>query len=456
MPPLRSLTSVLAALALVIGVSPARAAASVAGSVVATSPVSAVWVEPAAGMGFLQNAVARAAHSVDISMYELADPVLEAELAARAHAGVRVEVLLDADYGGARHNAASFAFLRQHGVAVRWARASRIFHAKYVLVDASSAFIGSGNLVRADYSTTRDFWVRDPSTGDIGAMTATFNADFNHVGNAPRASAGLVWSPGSTPALVSLIDSSRHSLVLENEEMASGPIESALINAARRGVSVALAMTGSPSWTAPLERLVAGGVHVATLRSSQIYIHAKVICADCASSSPRVFVGSENFSRTSLDRNRELGVVSSNPQVARAVATQVWRDILRGRQYVGEYASDHHHDVSARAGHHVLRRLRASWTGGLLERSLAPGPRHLRPRRSSAQRPRERVAGPWSEECRRRRQSHVDVENRYEYWGGGGPREGLVWRRGRRAELHRQLRATRTLWTPTNVRSTVA
>ena len=330
MPPLRSLTSVLAALALVIGVSPARAAASVAGSVVATSPVSAVWVEPAAGMGFLQNAVARAAHSVDISMYELADPVLEAELAARAHAGVRVEVLLDADYGGARHNAASFAFLRQHGVAVRWARASRIFHAKYVLVDASSAFIGSGNLVRADYSTTRDFWVRDPSTGDIGAMTATFNADFNHVGNAPRASAGLVWSPGSTPALVSLIDSSRHSLVLENEEMASGPIESALINAARRGVSVALAMTGSPSWTAPLERLVAGGVHVATLRSSQIYIHAKVICADCASSSPRVFVGSENFSRTSLDRNRELGVVSSNPQVARAVATQVWRDILAG------------------------------------------------------------------------------------------------------------------------------
>lgn len=330
MPPLRSLTSVLAALALVIGVSPARAAASVAGSVVATSPVSAVWVEPAAGMGFLQNAVARAAHSVDISMYELADPVLEAELAARAHAGVRVEVLLDADYGGARHNAASFAFLRQHGVAVRWARASRIFHAKYVLVDASSAFIGSGNLVRADYSTTRDFWVRDPSTGDIGAMTATFNADFNHVGNAPRASAGLVWSPGSTPALVSLIDSSRHSLVLENEEMASGPIESALINAARRGVSVALAMTGSPSWTAPLERLVAGGVHVATLRSSQIYIHAKVICADCASSSPRVFVGSENFSRTSLDRNRELGVVSSNPQVARAVATQVWRDIYAG------------------------------------------------------------------------------------------------------------------------------
>ncbi len=326
MPPLRSLTSVLAALALVIGVSPARAGASV----VATSPVSAIWVEPSAGMGFLQNAVARATHSVDISIYELADPLLEAELAARAHAGVRVEVLLDAQYGGVTHNAASFAFLRQHGVAVRWASASRIFHAKYVVVDAARAFIGSGNLVRADYPTTRDFWVSDSSTGDIGAMTATFNADFNHVGNAPRASAGLVWSPGSTSALVSLIDSSRHSLVLENEEMASSPIETALINAARRGVTVAIAMTGSSSWTVPLERLVAGGVHVATLRSSQVYIHAKVICADCASSSPRVFVGSENFSRTSLDRNRELGVVSSNPLVSRTVATQVWRDFYAG------------------------------------------------------------------------------------------------------------------------------
>ncbi len=323
---LRSLATVVGGAALVLGVASTPAPATI----VATSPVGTVWVEPAAGMGFLRVAVSRAAHSVDVSMYELADPVFESALVARAGAGVRVEVLLDADYGGTTRNAASFAFLRQHGVAVRWASASRIFHAKYIIVDDATAFIGSGNLVRAEYATSRDFWVSDTSVGDVGAMTSTFNADFNHVEHTPRASAGLLWSPGSTSALVNLIDGSRHSLVLENEEMSSAPIESALIDAARRGVTVALAMTASPSWTVPLERLVAGGVHVATLRSSQIYIHAKVICADCASSSPRVFVGSENFSRTSLARNRELGVVSSDPRMARTAATQVWRDFYAG------------------------------------------------------------------------------------------------------------------------------
>lgn len=331
MRPLRSL-SVLASVVLLASASCVTdlAPATGATSVVATSPVSRVWVEPAAGMGFLQSALAQATRSVDISMYELSDPVIEEELVARAHAGVRVDVLLNAAYFGTSHNAASFAFLRQHGVSVRWASTSRIFHAKYVIVDARSAFIGSGNLVRADYPTTRDFWVADTSARDVVAMTATFNADFNHVASAPHPSAGLVWSPGSTSALVSLIASARHSVVVENEEMASTPIETALITAVRRGVNVVVVMTASSSWTKALVRLASAGVRVATLRPSQVYIHAKVIDVDPASTTARVFVGSENFSDTSLGRNRELGLVTSNSAVARTVATRIWNDVYAG------------------------------------------------------------------------------------------------------------------------------
>ena len=111
-----------------------------------------------------------------------------------------------------------------------------------------------------------------------------FDGDFAGNGAAPRQAAGLVWSPGSTATLASLIGSARHSLLVENEEMDSPAIESALEGAARRGVSVDVVMTEDPSWTSALERLASSGVHVRLLNDSQIYIHAKVICADCTAS----------------------------------------------------------------------------------------------------------------------------------------------------------------------------
>ncbi|HEX2282145.1 MAG TPA: phospholipase D-like domain-containing protein, partial [Thermomicrobiales bacterium] len=51
------------------------------------------------------------------------------------------------------------------------------------------------------------------------------------------------------------------------------------------------------------EALTASGVDIRLSRS--LYIHAKLIVAD----GERAFVGSQNLSATSLDQNRELGIV---------------------------------------------------------------------------------------------------------------------------------------------------
>jgi phosphatidylserine/phosphatidylglycerophosphate/cardiolipin synthase-like enzyme len=44
---------------------------------------------------------------------------------------------------------------------------------------------------------------------------------------------------------------------------------------------------------------------------TQLYMHAKIIVAD----EQKAFVGSENISTTSLDRNRELGVLIADSNV---------------------------------------------------------------------------------------------------------------------------------------------
>jgi len=295
-----------------------------------TSPVTRVWTEPAAGYGFFYDAINAAKYDIDLSMYELTDPVVERDLVARAKAGVDVRVLLNADYEGRSENASAFAALHAGGVHVAWAPSNQIFHAKYLVVDNARAYIGTGNLVPYDYGSTRDFWVVDDDPVDVAAVVATFTSDFGGRVLSGEGPGGLIWSPGSGPALVSLIASARSTLLVENEEMGVGSIDLALEASAKRGVDVEVVMTQSAEWTSALRQLARAGVHVRTLNSSQRYIHAKVLCADCTSRGGTAFVGSENFSTSSLSYNRELGVVTASMVATSAVATAVRSDFASG------------------------------------------------------------------------------------------------------------------------------
>ncbi len=300
------------------------------GATNATSPLAKLWVEPAAGYGFLDSAVNSAHHSIELSMYELKDPVMESALAGAARRGLRVRVLLNADYLGRSENASAAQYLSRRGVHVTWAAAHTIFHAKYLLVDATRAYIGSGNFVAYDYPNTRDFWVLDTSPQDLVAIRAVFTSDLHGTSNTVSPSNGLVWSPGSEPALLRLIASARHTLLIENEEMYSYGIEDALVAAAQRGVAVTVVMTAQARYYSDLTYLAQHGIHVRLLTSAQLYIHAKAICVDCVGTSGTAFVGSINYSTSSLSYNRELGVSSSTPSVVSLLRSTIEGDAGRG------------------------------------------------------------------------------------------------------------------------------
>jgi cardiolipin synthase len=297
----------------------------------AATPSLTTTVEPAAGYNFLDVAAGSAKHTLDLSMYELVDTKFEAVLGARAKAGVRVRVLLDTEYGIKSVNTPAANYLRQHGVKVVWAPDYQIFHAKYLVVDDAVLYVGTGNLTSKYYSSTRDFWITDRILNDVTVAEAGFSSDFTHKYVAPKVtSKNLIWSPGATSALVSLINSAKHTLLIENEEMDSSTIESALDAAAQRHVNVEVVMTKDSDWTTALRKLVAHGVHVHLLSSSQVYIHAKVICADCTTASGKAFVGSQNFSTSSLDYNRELGIITTSLAVVEPVRTTVSNDFAVG------------------------------------------------------------------------------------------------------------------------------
>jgi cardiolipin synthase A/B len=66
--------------------------------------------------------------------------------------------------------------------------------------------------------------------------------------------------------------------------------------------------------------------HVAVRFSGHLYMHAKLMLVDGV----RAFVGSINFSTTSLDTNRELGVLLAEPVAPNLLASTFAEDWRTG------------------------------------------------------------------------------------------------------------------------------
>ncbi len=278
--------------------------------------------------------IGRARHSIDLTMYELSDHTAEDDLGAAAKRGVDVRVVLDRREKSSNDDA--YGYLRSHRVKVAWSSAKFEYtHQKTLVVDESEAVIMTANLTSRYYSSSRDFLVTDTSHADISAIAAVFNADFAHHSVTPGDGQDLVWSPtDSQDKLLALINGARHSLRIYSEEMGDRTIEDALVKAAKRGVDVQVCgeNTGG-EYDSDFKDLVQGGVHVTYYSDENgFYIHGKVVEADYGTSAAKVFIGSENFSSTSLNRNRELGLITANGTVMSAIAKDFRTDFARGQK----------------------------------------------------------------------------------------------------------------------------
>lgn len=115
-----------------------------------------------------------------------------------------------------------------------------------------------------------------------------------------------------------LIDSANQTLEIENEEMLDDEVEARLISAAQRGVGVRVVMpssqTGAEANKPGQEKITQGGVKLRLIKTP--YIHGTLVIADQA----RAFVGSETFSPASLDQNRELGILMTDPHIIRMLS----------------------------------------------------------------------------------------------------------------------------------------
>lgn len=306
----------------------------------------ALITEPQDGTAPVLSLIDGARRSVEMTMYELTDPRVEAALAAAATRGVRVRVLLDRRGWAGTENRAASSYLRAKRVPVRWAPVRfALTHQKSIEVDRRAALIMTFNLTPRYYAVDRDFAVLDRRRRDVAAIEATFAADWQDRGSPTATRAGatrppsaataarpagdeLVWSPRATSSLLGLIASARRSIQVESEEMDDPAVSDALCAAAARHVAVQVTMTYDASYRGALERLVHCGVEVHTYApDAALYIHAKAIVVD----GRLAFAGSQNLSTESLCCNRELGIVFSAAPLVRALQATLAADFAGAR-----------------------------------------------------------------------------------------------------------------------------
>ena len=262
--------------------------------------------EPDDGVGALTARLDQATTSIDYAPFVLDEPSIEQALVNARHRGVQVRLLTEPSHD--RDNAHALKVLGAAGVQIKPASpAFALSHAKYILVDGSRALLPTFNSTVKELPNHRDFALEDDDPDDVRFVQSVFNADWDRskVGPIPP---GFVLSPDNADeTLPPLMRSAQQSIDLYAEKLDSSPLLDAILDAARRGVTVRI-IAEAPDRRGKVPGPLVDAVrrHLVQIRvPHDLGIHAKVIVVD----GQTVYFGSENVENAVRDSRRELGVI---------------------------------------------------------------------------------------------------------------------------------------------------
>jgi len=290
-------------------------------------------VLPDDGVQPLLDLIDTAQHSIRCKIYLFTADDIEAALIRAAGRGVDVRVLIEQNpVGDGAENRKTFERLQAGGVRVRWAPAARyrLTHEKSLVVDDRRALIGTFNFTASAFRSNREYGLVLTDPALVGEIAAVFDHDWDNAAYERVRHPALVLSPlNSRRQIEALIDGATTELWLEQATLLDDAIAERLLAAARRGVTVRFLgplRQGEEDLSLPnYRRLREGGAEVRRL--AQPMVHAKVIVAD----GRRALVGSINLTRSSLELNRELGLITEDGAVIERLLATLQRDWAAAR-----------------------------------------------------------------------------------------------------------------------------
>jgi phosphatidylserine/phosphatidylglycerophosphate/cardiolipin synthase-like enzyme len=289
------------------------------------TPIQRLYVQPRDGRGFLTTALSSATSTIDAVFYILTDDTVESRLISAKNRGVRVRVILDPDQPA---NGSARARLTDAGVPVRGGSPSFTHtHQKSVLVDGRQAFIMTLNPSEAAFNDNREYAVSVTRMSELDDLGRLFEADWAPSSN-PPVSSTLVVSPNNSRArLTALLQRAGREVLCTVETFADYGLRQLLVAKRSAGVAIRVLLADPRDIQANAQdaaELRALGFEVRFL--PRPFLHAKLVLVD----GRYAYTGSVNLTRTSLEFNREVGVLVDDPTAVTELRTQAEADWAAG------------------------------------------------------------------------------------------------------------------------------
>jgi phosphatidylserine/phosphatidylglycerophosphate/cardiolipin synthase-like enzyme len=266
-------------------------------------------------------------------MFAFTDRALLDAVVAAHRRGVDVRVMLNAARrSGLDDNKATRLALSKAGIAHTDSNpAFGVTHEKSMVIDHTTAVVGSANWVTENLTATRDYAVVTTHRKGVQEVLDCFDADWHRRTFAPGLSAHLIWCPNDgRERIARFIDDARRTLFVQNERYQDELIIERIVRARLRGVKVHV--MARPPHTLKAEKLVEGigglrimddvGIRLHTLK--HLKLHGKMLLRDGA----RAIVGSINLAPGSFDDRRELAIEFGDRHIIdrlQRVAQHDWR-----------------------------------------------------------------------------------------------------------------------------------
>ena len=277
-------------------------------------------IQPDAGVVPIVQAIRTARKKIDIFIFRLDRDEIEKALAAAVQRGVAVRALIaHTNRGGEARLRKLEQRLLACGVLVsRTADDLLRYHAKYMIADSVLHLFGF-NFTKLDMDRSRSFAI---STRDVKAVqeaTKLFESDITRQPLTPGRS-NLVISPDNARGtLASFIKGARKELVIYDAKVHDPGMIKLLKDRVARGVQVRV-----------LGNVKGKDDGIETRELATMRLHVRAIVRD----GTRAFVGSQSLRKDELENRREVGLIITNPTVARKllqIFEADWADSGKGK-----------------------------------------------------------------------------------------------------------------------------
>lgn len=302
-------------------------------------PQEGIVVFPEAGRQVWLEAIQSAKSTLHIAAYKLSDPaIVDALCKAAKERNIKVDLLLEPFtyvHEKTQDIKAPVDRFKEANISVHFlSKRFNQAHYKTIVVDEKWGMVSTGNLDAESFdgipesgeAPARDFAITVTQGDLVQQILKIFKADIEDqrvVATHPQI---IVGPDEQRSTMLRLINAATSSITIYQQSIQDEGLTHALEGAAKAGIKVKILMMPFPfskkeDQNKPHQDLVRqakGHVYL----NKKLYIHAKVVIIDEDLPDHRLmYIGSGNFYGPAVDRTRELGVLTEDPeQIAKVLS----------------------------------------------------------------------------------------------------------------------------------------